>query len=346
MVPNRSKKHRNAKKRQQQLKSSEDDQDSEPDSRPASNSSSINSLRRKHDKNERNHTPTSDRDASVSIEEKPGGEEDEKCDTPTDEKGLSKKGLSSRRLSAQNDSHADMNRSPFSDMNLNPKLRRARRSALLISESPIPNIFDTPDSDDSVSTFRKPTNVKHDSPKVVRRDRPSAPTPLAKFSRKVSDVAVELSRKTVSKKTAKAASAPPKAVSNKIVKPLLSQGVAKNSHSSEPRRSKVVFDMDGINVDIFSDRPEIDFYGKPDPERQKELRKIAYSSRSQKAKREGALDHDPIANRKRGPRKYSYLRKRAIGRAGKHRTAPQNSPRKSRYPYHENDDPPSRCKQM
>lgn len=42
-----------------------------------------------------------------------------------------------------------------------------------------------------------------------------------------------------------------------------------------------------------ANRPQNNFYGKPNQKRKQELRNIAYSSRSDSAKKEGALDFDP-----------------------------------------------------
>lgn len=68
-------------------------------------------------------------------------------------------------------------------------------------------------------------------------------------------------------------------------------------------------------------RPQNNFYGKPNQKRKQELRNIAYTSRSERAKKEGALDFDPKEKAGMSARKMSrrstHARRASIGKQGR-----------------------------
>lgn len=85
------------------------------------------------------------------------------------------------------------------------------------------------------------------------------------------------------------------------------------------------FFLQNLMTHCSATRPQNNFYGKPNQKRKQELRNIAYSSRSESAKKEGALDFDPKEKSNQQTRratKRSSRAKRAPatgkqGRAGK-----------------------------
>ncbi|XP_022663867.1 uncharacterized protein LOC111251499 isoform X1 [Varroa destructor] len=97
--------------------------------------------------------------------------------------------------------------------------------------------------------------------------------------------------------------------------------LSKSTHSSSSTDKKVNFNLEeNMTTQCVAARPQNNFYGKPNQKRKQELRNIAYTSRSERAKKEGALDFDPKEKAGMSARKMSrrstHARRASIGKQG------------------------------